>query len=146
MSTESQKVTPKKRTRKPKRHKMEWEDVFLAHLRNIPVVRIAADKAGISRKTVYDWRDKDKRFSAAWEEAKEEAIDAIEALAFSSAHRGNTTLQIFMLKTQRRKLYGDKIAHSGPDDGPIQHSEGVLHIGKKPGESEYVKGLRKLRP
>jgi len=142
MNTESQKVTPKKGKRKPKRHKMDWEDVFLAHLRNIPVVRVAAEKAGISRKTAYDWRGKDKRFSAAWDEAKEEAIDAIEAFAFSSAHRGNTTLQIFMLKTLRRKLYGDKIAHSGPDDGPIQH-EGVLHIGgTKP---QYIGGLRKLR-
>ena len=36
--------------------------VFLEHLKKVPVVQVACEKVGISRNTIYRWRDEDKVF------------------------------------------------------------------------------------
>lgn len=42
---------------------------FLEHLRKIPIIQVACEKAGVSRATIYRWRDKEKKFRKDLEEA-----------------------------------------------------------------------------
>jgi len=56
-----------------KKHKIK--DKFLAELRRIPIVEVACEKVGISRVSVYKWRNADKEF----------AKDMAEALAEGEA-------------------------------------------------------------
>jgi hypothetical protein len=55
-----------------------WKPVFLAHLREMPVVTPAAEKAGVDRSTVYAARQVDPEFAAAWDSAMEAGIDRAE--------------------------------------------------------------------
>lgn len=36
--------------------------LFLENLKKVPIIQVACEKAGVSRATVYRWRDKDKKF------------------------------------------------------------------------------------
>lgn len=40
----------------------ETKRLFLEHLRKVPIIQIACEKSGVSRATVYRWRDKEERF------------------------------------------------------------------------------------
>lgn len=40
----------------------ENKKLFLENLKKIPIIQIACEKSGISRATIYRWRDKDKKF------------------------------------------------------------------------------------
>lgn len=46
--------------------------LFLEHLKKIPIVQVAVEKAGIARSTVYKWRDEDPAFRADMEAAIKE--------------------------------------------------------------------------
>ena len=63
-------------------------EIFLAALADLPFVSMAAARAGLSRQTVYRMRKQDEAFAAAWDEAIEEAVDAIEAEAYRRALHG----------------------------------------------------------
>ncbi|MEI7890547.1 MAG: phBC6A51 family helix-turn-helix protein [bacterium] len=36
--------------------------LFIENLKKVPIVQVACEKSGVSRATVYRWRDKDKKF------------------------------------------------------------------------------------
>ncbi len=40
----------------------DTKKLFLENLKKIPIIQVACEKAGVSRATVYRWRDKDKKF------------------------------------------------------------------------------------
>lgn len=46
--------------------------LFLENLKKVPIIQVACEKAGVSRATVYRWRDKDKKFRKALAEALSE--------------------------------------------------------------------------
>lgn len=46
--------------------------LFLENLRRVPIIQVACEKAGVSRATVYRWRDKDKKFRKILNEALSE--------------------------------------------------------------------------
>lgn len=52
--------------------------VFLDTLRNCASVRQACEQAGVPRSTIYDWKSKSATFAKAFDEANEDANDAIE--------------------------------------------------------------------
>ena len=82
----------------------------------------AAHKAGISRKTLYNWRDANPDFAEALADVDEGVTDLVEAAALRKAIRdGDTTMQIFLLKTRRRDVYGDRIVNelTGKDGAPL---------------------------
>jgi hypothetical protein len=87
----------------------EWHPVFLEALKAMPVVRLACEHAGISRKTAYKSRTEDAEFRTQWDDAIEDGIDIIEANCHAHARQGNERLMIFILKTRRRRLYGEKL-------------------------------------
>lgn len=62
-----------------------WHDVFLAALREYPVLQHAANAAGIERTTAWKWMQKDKAFKEAVDEAMEAGIDRAEQEAFRRA-------------------------------------------------------------
>ena len=69
----------------------ERQAKFLATLRETCSVSKAATAASIGRSTAYAWRASDEAFRAAWDEAEEEAADALEAEAWRRAVEGVDT-------------------------------------------------------
>lgn len=61
---------------------------FLASLAVLGNVTAAAEAAGVDRVTAYRWRDSDEDFSAAWDDAIEQAADLIELEARRRAVEG----------------------------------------------------------
>ena len=77
-----------------KRHNNKWKktilkrkdtnkEKFLAQLKTFPVVEVACKRAGISRATVYRWRDEDSEFAEAIETAKDAGIEYMNDLTES---------------------------------------------------------------
>ena len=81
----------------------------------------AARAVGVSRMTVYNWKDDDPAFEAAILQAQEGAWDALERSMYQRACAGDTIAAIFMLKGRRPKVWHDKarLEVSGPGGGPI---------------------------
>lgn len=66
-------------------HHFPWRDVFLAALREMPVVQHACNAVGIERSTAYRARQADPDFAKAWDEAMEAGVDRAEQEAFRRA-------------------------------------------------------------
>lgn len=104
-------VTPKKRRRQP-RHTDKtgatWHSVFLGLLRETCNVTLSADGAGVTRKTAYDHYHLYPDFAAQWDDAKEAAIEQLEAQAWARAKLQSDTLMIFLLKAHKPEKYQEK--------------------------------------
>jgi len=61
---------------------------FLTALAETGIVSVAVEIAGTSRTRVYELRKRDSAFAEAWEEAEEQAADALEAEAWRRAVTG----------------------------------------------------------
>src|SRR5829696_7945835 len=85
------------------------EEVFLDLLREGHSVSSACKALHISRPTVFGWKRDSEEFSAAWEDAMEASIDGLEDLARQRAKEGSDTMIIFLLKSRRRKIYGERV-------------------------------------
>lgn len=90
----------------------------------------AARKAGIGRRTFYDLRDRDLTFAAAWDAARQAAIDALEDSAFRRAVEGveepvfykgevvgtvrrpSDRLMELLLKAERPDKYRERVDHT----------------------------------
>lgn len=64
----------------------------------------AAQAAGVSRWTAYRWRHEDLAFAELWDEAVENAVDAVENVVYHRALDGDIIAAIFYLKAQRPKF------------------------------------------
>lgn len=65
---------------------------------------------------MYEWRDDDPDFAAAWAEAEETAIDALEKVARDRATEGKSDRMLeILLKAHRPEKYVEryKTEHSG---------------------------------
>lgn len=107
------KKTPK--TRRTSRTDRARE-TFLATLRETCNVSEAARAAKIGRRTAYDWRDADEEFAAAWDDAEDEAVDALEMRARERALDNSDRMMEILLKAHRPDKYVDKLRSeiSGP--------------------------------
>ena len=108
--------TTKKAKRKPGRPKGykpkgvgEWTPVFLAALQQLPNVRAACQKSGVSRSEAYRLRAQDPPFAQAWHEALQDGIDVIEATMMARAMKRDTVAGIFLLKNLRPEVYGENV-------------------------------------
>jgi 20S proteasome alpha/beta subunit len=81
---------------------------FIAALTAQGTVYHAAQAAGISRQTAYRWQRDDLEFAEAWDEAMDNAVDAVESSIYQQAIGGNTLAAIFYLKAHRPK-YRDRL-------------------------------------
>jgi hypothetical protein len=114
---------------------------FLADFRQHGNATTAAEACELSRDTPYQWRKRDQKFRAAWEEAEIEATDRLEAEAHRRAVEGVTRnrysrdgnlileetvysdrLLMFLMKARDPGKYREHFAleHSGPHGGPIE--------------------------
>jgi hypothetical protein len=101
-------------------------------------VQAAADAAGVARSTVYAARDAEPDLAAAWDEAKDAAIDDAEDLLFSLAI-GRVKRPVFYqgkrigeepvysegalfkyLEGKRRATWGRKAEITGAGGGPLK--------------------------
>ncbi|MBU0781005.1 MAG: hypothetical protein KKC72_13305 [Alphaproteobacteria bacterium] len=96
-------------------------ETFLATLRETCNVSAAARAAKIGRSTAYDWRDADEAFAAAWDDAEEEAVDALEMRARERALDNSDRMMEILLKAHRPDKYVDKLRSeiSGPGGDAI---------------------------
>ncbi len=117
-----------------------WKGPFLQHFRDSAIIRYAARQVGCSRSAVFKALKYDPEFAAAFEEARQDAVDLLELRAREIAttgtevpiiHQGKVTgtyreISVatlhMLLKHHRPEVYGDKIAveNTGPGGGPIQ--------------------------
>lgn len=87
----------------------DWQDRFLAALRNSGNVRAACQAAKVERMTAYRHRKKSPVFAQKWEDALQDAVDVLEAVAWKRAQDISDTLLIFLLKAHRPDVYSDKV-------------------------------------
>ena len=77
---------------------------FIETLEAQGTVSHAAKAAGVSRWTAYRWRQDDPEFADQWDEAHENAVDAVENVIYQRALGGDVIAAIFYLKAQRPKF------------------------------------------
>lgn len=117
----------KGKTRVTRKNEELWKPVFLAQLNLAPNVAAACLAANISRQAAYRHKEQDPVFSEAWDQALEHAMDNAEGELYRRAVEGVTrpvyqgkehvgdiqefsdTLLIFMLKSRRRAIYGERL-------------------------------------
>ena len=112
---------------------------FLVALETTGVVRVAAEASGVSRATLYRWREEDPEFATSWDRAIDSAADALEAEArrrgvegwdepvfhqgvqVATIRRYSDRMLELLLKAHRPKLFRDsaKVELSGPHGGPV---------------------------
>ena len=87
----------------------EWKEQYIKAFKDLPVVRIACQLAGVSRQAVRLAMQKDVEFAKQVQEAREEGIERLEITAWQYATKknGDRMLQ-FMLKSLKPEVYGDK--------------------------------------
>ncbi|MCA9365016.1 MAG: hypothetical protein KC736_03935 [Candidatus Moranbacteria bacterium] len=61
----------------------ETKRLFLENLKKVPIIQVACEKSGISRATIYRWREKDKKFRKELEQALTEGEALINDLGES---------------------------------------------------------------
>lgn len=89
----------------------EKEAALLEALRERPVFAAACRKARIGKQAFYDWRRDDPEFDRRVVDARNEGLDALEDALATRGAKDDTTAAIFLLKSLRREIYGDKITH-----------------------------------
>jgi hypothetical protein len=124
------------------------EKTFFDVLRQTCNVTEAARAAGVGRRTAYEWREADAAFASAWDEAEQEAADALEREAWRRGvegtdkpvtYQGEITATYkeysdrmleMLLKAHRPEKFKDRVAneHSGLDGKPIQHELNVEEL------------------
>jgi hypothetical protein len=93
-----------------------WHDTFLANLASTGNVQEACRAAGQHPASAYWSRKNDPDFAARWEAAIESAVAVLEAEAFRRALEYSDQLLMFLLKSRKPSVYGNKaeITHKDP--------------------------------
>jgi hypothetical protein len=129
---------------------------FIETLRETANVSAAARAADINRRTAYNWRDDNPEFAADWDEALEEATDALEAEARRRALQGvakpvfyqgvecgtvqeySDTLMTLLLKAHRPEKYKERSSNelTGPGGSALSYPPMEFVIAHEtPGEN-----------
>jgi len=89
--------------------KADRQERFLRAFSQIPHIGEACAAASISRNTYYRWLKEDEAFAEKAKEAEEYGLDELEAEAIRRAKEKSDVLLIFLLKSKRRHIFGDKL-------------------------------------
>jgi hypothetical protein len=113
-------------SRTPARLAQQKKRRFLEALTQTCNVSASCEIAGLARETAYYWKSRDLDFSAAWDEAMERGLDALEDEVMRRAKDGvaepvyyqgrvvgetprySDVLAMFILKSKRRDVWGEK--------------------------------------
>jgi hypothetical protein len=89
----------------------KWQKRFLEVLAETPSVKAACLTAGVSRMTAYRYRHSDPEFAEQWQDAIDQSVDDLEAVAFKLAVEGDAGLIQFMLRCHKPEVYRDTQRH-----------------------------------
>lgn len=64
-----------------KKNKKRYE--FLEHLRSLPIILVAAEKSGLSRQSIYRWRNEDEEFRKEMDKAMKEGEEFVNDMSES---------------------------------------------------------------
>lgn len=105
--------------------KKDWKPDFLEAYAESGNVKASAEGAGVTKQAVYQARKRSERFAEQFQQARDEAADHLEGVAFKRAEDSSDTLLIFLLKGLKPETYGDRVRqeHSGPGGAPIRYIE-----------------------
>ena len=82
---------------------------FLEVLASSGGIKQSAEIAKVGFRTVYDWREQDAEFRAAWESIEESKTVALEESLYNRAVSSDTIAAIFLLKARRPAMYREVI-------------------------------------
>jgi hypothetical protein len=108
MVDEATKVTHKKRGKPSKPVDTSWHARFLDLLGTSCNVTLSCKGAGVAPKTAYEHKKEMPEFAEQWEEAKEAAIEILEAEAWLRAQKQSDLLMIFLLKAHKPEKYRER--------------------------------------
>lgn len=82
----------------------------------------ACEVVGVSRPTVYRWRDEFPEFASEWDSVKAGVVDRIEAALTARAIDSSDQAAMFLLKAHRPDVYREqsRVEHTGPAGGAVQ--------------------------
>jgi ACT domain-containing protein len=102
----------KKYRRTIKERKTENKKSVLAHLKDVPIISVACQKAGISRSTFYRWKKRDKKFAEKADQAVHKGKllinDMAESKLINAIKEQNMTGIIYWLRNNHPG-YADKV-------------------------------------
>ena len=93
----------------PTRHRPDWTARFIEVFAATGNVRLAASAAGVSRDAPYKRAQVSPSFAGAWLQAREDAVDILEAEARRRALSTSDTLLMFLLKSDRPDKYRERV-------------------------------------
>jgi len=106
--------------------------MFIEALRTTCNVTASARHAGVTRAGAYKARSTSAAFRGQWDDAIAEGIDVLRAAAWERATSGQSDYLLWkLLQAHDPETYGhpgNRIEHTGPDGGPIQHATVVADI------------------
>lgn len=113
--------------------KRNWEDKFIRFYSKTGNVTRSAQGCGIARSTVYARRESSSDFAKAMDEAREEAIEALEYEAWKRAKSKSDVLLIFLLKSLKPDVYREttrqELANERDKEGNVQPIQYIV-LGK----------------
>ena len=105
----------------------EAEAKFISALKVGKSIAAAARAAGVGRRTVYDWRDRDPAFAEAWDDGWDVGTDYLEDLALKAAEQGSERLLLALLKARRPERYARTVVeHEGNIEVLLRHASETL--------------------
>jgi len=100
------------------------KELLLEQIHKIPIIQLACEKLGISRSTIYRWKDEDKEFDRKMIEALNKGKTLINDIAESKLivgiQNGNMTSVIYWLKHNHKNYREKKPSLFKEDIEPIQ--------------------------
>lgn len=81
-----------------------------------------AEKMGITRTTLFEWRKKSPVITASFKKGENRAVENVENALYSAAINGNITAQIFFLKNKRPDAWKDKRENEISGNGEMRLS------------------------
>ncbi len=102
----------------------KFDDLVEAHLASGHGLASFVHVAGVSRASIYNWRDKHPSFAQAIERGNSKRIMGVEGCLNENMRtgEGNATTIMFTLMNLARDDYQDmrKIQHTGANGGPVE--------------------------
>lgn len=122
----------------------DWKQRFLKKMAETGIVSVACRFAKVDRSTPYKCAETDEDFKRRWEEAAQEAIEAMEHEGWRRGNKGvlkpvfykgeqvatireySDTLLMFMLSANAKEKYGRNVKHSSDPENPMPGGSTVI--------------------
>lgn len=126
----------------PPKKAQATREAFLQHYEDTGRVNLACERAGIGKRTHYNWLERDPAYSKQFEKSRKIAVQLLEDEAHRRAVEGierrrgksavreySDTLLIFLLKGAQPEKYRERYEHSGAGGGALEII--VTKVGNK---------------